>query len=287
MDPGTRVGAYRVIGPIGRGGMGGVFEVEDAGGRRLALKSALQDHPGAEVTRRFAREANALRMLDHPNLIAAIDVFVEGGQLYLVMEKIDGRTLTRRIADAADPITPRVALVLARQILEGVDHAHARGFVHRDLKPDNVLLQPMGGWERVKLIDFGVVKLLGDAAAAFGAGALTRTGLVFGTPAYMAPEQALGRLVDARADVYAVGIMLYEMVAGRLPFRDPDPVVVMRQQVKVEPPSLRAITGNAAWCTPELVALIEGALTKEPAHRFASARAMIDALDIAFGSLDR
>ena len=285
MEPGTRVGAYRVIAPIGRGGMGGVFEVEDEQGRRLALKSTLQDHGGAEITRRFAREANALRLLDHPNLIAAVDVFVEAGQLYLVMEKIDGRPLTRRIADTEDPLTPRIALVLARQILDGVDHAHTRGFVHRDLKPDNVLLQPMGGWERVKLIDFGIVKLLGDAAAAFGAGALTRTGLVFGTPAYMAPEQALGRLVDARADVYAVGIMLYEMLVGRVPFRDPDPVVVMRQQVKLEPPSLRVVTRDAPWCTPELTALVDAALSKQPEHRFPSARAMVDALDIAFQSL--
>ncbi len=285
MEPGTRVGAYRVIAPLGRGGMGGVFEVEDDHGRRLALKSTLQDNAGGEITRRFAREANALRMLDHPNLIAALDMFVEAGQLYLVMEKVDGRTLTKRIADKEDPITPRTALVLARQILDGVDHAHQRGFVHRDLKPDNVLLQPMSGWERVKLIDFGIVKLLGDAAAAFGAGALTRTGLVFGTPAYMAPEQALGRLVDARADVYAVGIMLYEMLVGRVPFRDPDPVVVMRQQVKLEPPSLRKITNDAPWCTPEITVLVDGALAKQPEHRFADARAMIAALDLAFESL--
>jgi len=285
MEIGARVGAYRVIGPIGRGGMGGVYEVEDANGRRCALKSPLQDTPGADITRRFAREANALRMLDHPNLIAAIDVFVDAGQLFLVMEKIEGRTLTARIDDASDPLTARTALVLARQILEGVDHAHTHGVIHRDLKPDNILLAPMGGWDRVKLIDFGVVKLLGDAAAAFGAGALTRTGLVFGTPAYMAPEQALGRLVDGRADVYAIGIMLYEMLAGRVPFRDPDPVVVMRQQVKLEPPSLRVVTGDATWCTPELVGLVDGALTKEPDHRFGSARAMIDALDIAFVSL--
>jgi serine/threonine-protein kinase len=283
MDPGTRVGAYRVIGPIGRGGMGGVFEVEDSEGRRLALKSTLQDSSGGEVTRRFAREANALRMLDHPNLIAAIDVFVEDGQLYLVMEKIDGRTLTKRMKD--EPLPPRLALVFTRQILDAVAHAHERGFVHRDLKPDNVLLQNMGDWERVKLIDFGIVKLLGDAAAAFGAGALTRTGLVFGTPAYMAPEQALGRVVDARADIYAIGIMLYEMLAGRVPFRDPDPVVVMRQQVKLEVPSLRKVTSDAAWCTPELVALVDGALSKDPAHRFPAARAMIGALDMAFEAL--
>jgi len=171
-------------------------------------------------------------------------------------------------------------------MLEGVDHAHDRGIVHRDLKPDNILLVPMGGWDRVKIIDFGVVKLIGDAAAAFGAGALTSTGIVFGTPAYMAPEQALGRVIDPRIDVYAVGVMLYEMLAGRPPFRDPDPVVMMRLQVKAEPPSLRTLTNDAVWCTPEVVALVGGALIKDPAHRFQSSRAMIDALDDAFASLD-
>jgi serine/threonine-protein kinase len=225
-------------------------------------------------------------MLDHPNLVAAVDVFVEAGKLFLVMEKVEGRTLMSKIFDEADPIAPRTALVLARQILEGVDHAHARGFVHRDLKPDNILLVPMGGWDQVKLIDFGIVKLTGDAAAAFGSNALTRTGLVVGTPAYMAPEQALGRLVDLRTDIYAIGVMLYEMLARRLPFDNPDPVVLMRQQVKMEPPSLRKVTNDAAWCTPEVVALVEGALAKDPDHRFPSARAMIGALDIAFASLD-
>jgi serine/threonine protein kinase len=285
MDPGTRIGAYRVIGPIGRGGMGGVFEVEDDQGRRFALKSPLQDQPGADITRRFAREANALRMLDHPNLVAAVDVFVEAGQLFLVMEKVVGRGLLARIQDTAHPLDTPTSLVITRQILEGVSHAHAHGFVHRDLKPDNVMLVDMGGWDRVKLIDFGIVKLTGDAAAAFGANALTRTGLVVGTPAYMAPEQALGRMVDVRTDVYAIGIMLYEMLAKRLPFRDPDPVVVMQQQVKMALPPLRKVTNDAPWCTPEVVALVEGALVKDPAHRFASAAAMIEALDIAFGSL--
>jgi serine/threonine protein kinase len=284
MDPGTRVGAYRVIGPLGRGGMGGVYEVEDESGRRLALKSQLQDTGGADVTRRFAREANALRMLDHPNLVGAVDVFVEAGHLYLVMEKVTGRTLTKRLLE---PIDARTALVIARQMLEGVDHAHTRGIVHRDLKPDNVLLVDMGGWDRVKVIDFGIVKLVGDAAAAFGAGSLTRTGIVFGTPAYMAPEQALGRVIDGRVDLYAVGVILYEMLAGRLPFRDPDPILMMHMHVKIEPPSLRRAVNNAAWCTPELVALVDAALIKDPEHRFASARAMIEMLDGAFGSLDR
>jgi serine/threonine protein kinase len=286
IEIGMRIGAYTVVGTIGRGGMGGVFEVEDAAGTRFALKSPVMDvSASGEVTRRFAREANALRLLDHPNLVAAHDVFVEGGKLYLVMERVVGRTLGNALSQGR--LEPRQALVFARQILDGVGHAHARGLVHRDLKPDNILLAPMNGWERVKIIDFGLVKLLGDVAAAFGAAALTRTGLVFGTPAYMAPEQALGRLVDARADLYAIGIILFEMLCGTAPFRDPDPYVMMRLQAKAPIPSLRELTYDAAWCTPLLVTLVESALRKNPDERFASAEQMIVALDAAFATLQQ
>ncbi|MBA3455508.1 MAG: serine/threonine protein kinase [Deltaproteobacteria bacterium] len=285
LEPGQRVGRYRVLGTLGRGGMGGVFDVEDDEGRRFALKSPLTDVGGnPNVTRRFAREANALRLLEHPNLVAAIDVFVEAGMLFLVMEKVDGVTLGKTLRNG--PLAPRQALVIARQILEGMAHAHAQGIVHRDLKPDNVILVPMGGWDRVKVIDFGLVKLVGDAAAAFGAGALTSTGLVFGTPAYMAPEQALGRAVDGRADVYATGVILFEMLAGRMPFVDSDPMVLMRLHAKQPPPRLDELTRGAPWCTPQLLGLVEGALIKDPAQRFASAAMMVTALDDAFQSLD-
>jgi serine/threonine-protein kinase len=282
-----RIGPYRVIGKLGRGGMGGVWDVADGTGRRFALKSPINDiNPGGEVTRRFAREANALRLLDHPNLVAAIDVFAEAGMLFLVMEKVAGRGLMQAIEGG---LSPRGALVLARQMLDGVGHAHAQGVAHRDLKPENIILVPMGTpptWERVKIIDFGLVKLMGDAAAAYGANALTNTGLVVGTPAYMAPEQALGRFVDARADLYAIGVILFEMLTGRLPFRDPDPHVLLRQHAKMPPPRLDDVARGAPWCTPALVAVVDGALVKEPAHRFASAAVMTAALDEAFYSLD-
>ncbi|MBA3817818.1 MAG: serine/threonine protein kinase [Deltaproteobacteria bacterium] len=284
-DPGTRIGRYRVVDKIGRGGMGGVFEVEDESGARFALKSPIADvGGGGDVTRRFAREANALRMLDHANLVAAVDVFVEAGQLFLVMEKVTGVTLAKALQGGA--FEPRRALVLARQLLEGVGHAHQQGLVHRDLKPDNIILVDMGGWDRVKIIDFGLVKLLGDVAAAFGAGALTRTGLVFGTPAYIAPEQALGRVVDGRADLYAIGVILFEMLAGRPPFRDDDPVTLMRLHAKAPPPRLDELLGRPAWCTSQVLALVGGALIKDPSSRFASTTAMTAALDEAFQSLD-
>jgi serine/threonine protein kinase len=302
IEPNTRIGRYRVIRSLGRGGMAGVYEVEDDAGRRFALKSPIVDvNAAGEVTRRFAREANALCLLDHPNLVAAVDVFVEAGYLFLVMEKVEGPTLGQVITrdpPAARPgakpgseppkhaLSPRRALVTARQILDGAGHAHTRHLVHRDLKPDNILLLDMGGWERVKIIDFGIVKLVGDAASAFGASALTNTGLVVGTPAYMAPEQALGRQIDARTDLYAVGVMLFEMLTGRLPFYDADPLRLMAMHAKTRVPKLEDATGRAAWATPEMCGLVAGALIKDPKLRFPSADVMIQALDDAFYSID-
>ncbi len=285
LEPGSRIGRYRVIAPLGRGGMGGVFEVEADDGTRYALKAPITDGTSSgAVTKRFAREANALRMLDHPNLVAAVDAFAEAGLLFLVMEKVSGPTLAERLG--AGPLAPRQALVFARQMLDGIGHAHAQGLVHRDLKPENAILVDMGGWERVKIIDFGLVKLVGDVAAAFGQGALTSTGLVFGTPAYIAPEQALGRPVDTRADLYAMGVILFHMLTGTLPFDAVDPAAVMRMHVKQPAPRLDARIA-ASWITPELSALVDGAMIKEPENRFPRADVMIAALDDAFASLDR
>ena len=286
LEPGMQLGRYRVIGPLGHGGMGGVWEVEDGAGNRYALKAPASGVSAAttNATQRFAREVNALRMLDHPNLVAAVDVFVEAGYLFLVMEKVNGQTLTKLIAQG--PVHPRRALVLARQLLDGIGHAHGHGIVHRDLKPDNVMLVDMGGWERAKIVDFGVVKLIGDAQTAYGGAILTSTGMVMGTPAYMAPEQALGKPVDGRADLYACAAILFEMLTGRVPFDHPDPMTQMKMHVKAPAPRLDMLAKRAPWCTPQLIALIDGALVKQPEHRFASAQVMMAALDDAFCSID-
>ena len=262
-----------------------MWEVEAGDGTRYALKSPASGLAQSEVAKRFAREANALRMLDHPNLVAAVEVFVESGNLYLVMEKVTGITLTKRIAQG--PIAPRPALVLARQLLDGIGHAHAQGLVHRDLKPDNIMLVDMGGWDRAKIVDFGVVKLIGDAEMAMGGGKLTSTGLVFGTPAYMAPEQALGHAIDGRADLYSLATILFEMLTGRVPFDNPDPMMQMRMQVKAPVPRLDLYVKRAPWATPQLIALIDAALSKDPASRFPNAGVMMQALDDAFLSLDQ
>jgi len=259
LAPGTAIGRYRVTAPIARGGMGGIWEVEDDAGRRYALKAPIEEIEGStESSKRFAREVNALRVLDHPNLVAAIDVFVDAGTLYLVMERVEGTTLSKTIA--AGPLAPRRALVLTRQVLSGLAHAHSHGIAHRDLKPDNVMLieqvsaSGVGRWEQAKLLDFGLVKLIGDASALFGGGKLTRTGMVAGTPMYMAPEQALGRDLDGRVDLYALGVILFEMLIGKPPFVSDDVVAIMKMHVRDTPPRLDTASNNAASATPALVA---------------------------------
>jgi serine/threonine-protein kinase len=265
--------------------MGGVWRVTDAEGRMYALKSPAGGmNPAAEPVKRFAREANAVRMLDHPNLVAAVDVFLEDGYLFLVMELVEGLTLTKELAKGR--MAARRALVITRQLLDGIAHAHDQGLVHRDLKPENVMLIDMGGWERAKIVDFGLVKLIGDAEAAMGGAKLTTTGIVFGTPAYMAPEQATGRVVDGRADLYALATMLFEMLVGRVPFEHTDPMMQMRMQVKSPAPRLDMFAKQEPWCTPQLVALIDAALSKDPNDRFPSANVMMNALDDAFLSID-
>jgi serine/threonine protein kinase len=269
--------------------MGAVYEVEDSrSGRRLAMKAPLAGIDGSsEAGRRFVREANATRLLDHPNLVEAVDLVIDDGRLYLVMELARGRSLAEALCDGA--LAPRRAQVIARQVLDGVGHAHGAGFVHRDLKPENVMLVPAGEpgreWEQAKILDFGLVKLIGDAESTFGADKLTRTGVVFGTPAYMAPEQALGRAVDGRADLYAVGVMIFEMLTGMQPFAARDPVAQMRMQVSTAAPRLAATVPDAPWTTAAMELLIFCALAKRPADRFASAAAMTAALDEAFLSI--
>jgi len=283
-------GRFAIRALLGAGGMGEVYEVEalDKSGARYAMKAPLADAAGDVVaSKRFAREANALQLVDHPNLVRSIDQIVEGGRLYLILELVRGPSL-RSVLEGGS-LAPRRALVIGRQILDGLEHAHAQGLVHRDLKPDNVILtragEPGREFERVKILDFGLVKLLDAAAAAIGGDALTRTGITFGTPLYISPEQALGRPVDRRADLYALGVMLFEMLTGVTPFSGADPPALLRAHVGTPPPRLAAVAAGAPWLTPAVEALVGGALVKKPDDRFASATVMRAALDDAFLSL--
>ncbi len=274
-------GRYRVLAKIGRGGMGSVYEAEHVTtGKRFAVKLLL---PGLgripEIARRFEREAKASSVLNHPNVVAVVDfgTLDDDATLYLVMEYVPGRSLAD-VLDAGRIPTLR-ALAVCRQVLEALSHAHAQGVVHRDLKPDNIMLLDAGRSEEerdiVKLLDFGIAKLE-DADGE----KLTQAGVAFGTPDYMAPEQALGEEVDARADLYSLGVILYELLAGRRPFESSDKLAVLRMHVAVPAPPLGADIFARPFA-PELNAAVGKALEKRREDRFATAAAMIEALDVA------
>jgi len=281
--PGSRIGRYRVLGALGRGDPDGVFEVLDDAGRRFALRSPIGDleDSGDAVTKRYLPIAESLRALAHLNLVALFDVFVDGGQLFLVTERLSGRTLATAINTG---VGPRQALVITRQILDAAAHAHAAGQVHRNLQPSKIWLCAMRGWELVKIADFGLRTLIDEVALEFGAGALIGS-LPRPVAAYMAPEQVLGRSVDARTDLYSIGIMLFEMLTGRPPFPDRDPDLVQQLHLRVPPPKLDEICPGAPWCTPQVLMLVETVLAKDREARYATALAMRDAVDEAFASI--
>ena len=284
------LGSYRVLSVLGQGAMGTVYEAEhSATGRRVAVKTLRPDIgavPGG-ASRRLEREGTAAAALHHPNIIEVEALgALDDGRLFLVMELARGVVLGDVVA--AGPLHPRRALVIIRQVLEAVGFAHRLGFIHRDLKPDNIMLVSMGApgaeFERVKVLDFGLVKLIG-AAAAFDAEKLTETGLTFGTPAYIAPEQALGRPVDGRNDLYSLGVTLFEMLTGRRPFVSRDNLGLLKMHVSVVPPTLRETAGELPWCTAQMEHVIVKALEKQPDDRFATAAEMIAAVDRAFLSI--
>jgi serine/threonine protein kinase len=286
----TLAGRYQVRTLIGKGGVGLVYEAEQiATGQPVALKVLL---PGlgdpARVAERFRREAKAASLLDHPNIVDVLDLFSEGGSLFIVMELVRGRSVADLVESGE--LTARRTLVIVRQVLDALAHAHERGMIHRDLKPENIMLVKVGEpgfeYERAKLLDFGLVKLIDGAAAGVGNEKLTQTGIVFGTPAYISPEQALGRVVDARADLYALGVVVFEMLTGRTPFRSPDPMTLMRMHAAAPIPTLASVAPGRPWCTPAVEHLVARALAKRADQRFASAREMTAALDTAFVSLD-
>jgi serine/threonine protein kinase len=282
LTAGMTIGRYRVVRPLGRGTPDSLFEVVDDADRRFAIRAPIGDlEDGDAVTRHFLPIAQELRSLMHLHLVPLFDVFVDKGLLCLVVELVKGRGLQAAIDSE---LGPRTALQLGRQILDGLAAVHAAGRVHRDLQPLKVLLAPMAGWELAKVADAGLGTLLDEARLEFGDAALTGT-----TPkpyaAYMAPEQVRGRSVDARTDVYSMGIMLYEMLARRLPFWDSDPQLVMQLHTSMPPPKLDEVCRGEPWCTPEVLSMIEKALEKDRDARYGDAAEMRDAVDAAIASL--
>jgi serine/threonine protein kinase len=267
---------YRVDELLGRGGMGAVFKGYHLNLQRAVAIKVLHPEVGrdAGMSARFTREGQSVSRLDHPNCVRVSDFgTTEGGVRYLVMELLAGEELQ---ASLGQPWAAARAIDVAMQILEGLDHAHQRGVVHRDLKPENVFMTvDHRGKSLVKLVDFGIAKLLdADASAA----PLTREGMIFGTPRYMSPEQATGGKLDARTDLYAVGLLLYQMLAGHPPFRSDDAGALLRMHILAPPPELPSSV------PPALAAVVMKLLEKSRNDRPASAREAIEALEQVRGS---
>jgi eukaryotic-like serine/threonine-protein kinase len=268
----TLAGRYRVEARVGSGAMGAVYRAEHAVlGRRVALKILNRDRlVGGDTVQRFRREAQALSALHHPNTVRVFDFGAsDEGMLYLAMELLEGEALTDRIVREG-PLPVQEALDIIQQVLRSIGEAHGQGLVHRDLKPDNVFLARVqhAPVPIVKVLDFGIAKAIEGERAIDQFETLD--GTVFGTPRYMSPEQAAGKPLDLRSDLYSVGIMLYELLSGHPPFVDNDAVVVMARHIREQPvPVCRAAPTRPI--PPSLEACLSKALAKKPADRFQTA----------------
>jgi serine/threonine-protein kinase len=275
IEIGQVVGNYKVTAKLGEGGMGVVFLAEHPViGRRAALKAIHPEFSGnGEVVTRFINEARSISQIGHDHIVDVTDFGrTDGGDFYLVMEYLNGETLSDRLALEA-PLAPARALQIAAQIADAIAASHGRGVIHRDLKPENVILiDRRGTRDFVKVLDFGLAKLAGDGAESRAA----QTGMIMGTPYYMAPEQCQARgIIDERTDIYALGVILFEMLTGRVPFGGDSSREVLRKQVSMRAPTVRSYRPDL----PEVLdALLQRALAKKPADRFPSMSAFREAL---------
>src|SRR5215210_2718417 len=262
---------YRVLEKLGAGGMADVYCAEDLQlGRRVALKLLharfAQDQ---EFVERFRREASSAAGLQHPNVVAVYDRGEFDGTYYIAMEYLEGRSL-KQVVRQDGALEPDRAIDLVIQILKAARFAHRRGIVHRDIKPHNVIVDDEG---RAKVTDFGIARA--------GASDMTETGSIMGTAQYLSPEQAQGHPVDARADLYSIGVVLYELLTGRVPFDAESAVTIALKQVSEEPVPPSQLNPEVP---PQLEDVVIRALQKDPAYRFADADEFIRALEEVRGA---
>jgi serine/threonine-protein kinase len=279
----TLNGRYDVVARLGVGGVGVVYQGRQVRLDRLVAIKVLQQNAAAspEWRRRFEREARALSALAHPNVVPITDFGIDGDVAYLVMELLQGKTLADLINEG--PVPPARALDIVRQTLRGLAFAHRLGIAHRDLKPANIFLQALPEHaDHVRLLDFGTAKFLEGASSPSLAENLSRAGVVFGTPAYMAPEQAKAERVDTRVDIYATGAILFQLLAGRLPYEADTPEGLMEAHVSEPVPSLAAVRPDLSIARL-LQPVINRAMAKKPAGRYPQALWMLSALEAIDG----
>lgn len=262
---GESIGDYRVEGILGKGGMGKVFRVRSLiTGREEAMKMVLPDLDASpELAERFLREIRVHASLEHPNIASLYSALRVDNRLVMVMELVEGESLADKLQNG--PLDPDAAIDAACQVLDALGYAHARGVIHRDIKPANILITPKG---RIKLTDFGIARAASDDP-------ITRTGFALGSLPYMSPEQIRSEPVDARSDIYSMGIALYELVTGRRPIRGDSEYALMNaqlQQAPIPPDELRPSLPRA------LSAAITKALAKTPAERWQTAAEFRSAL---------
>jgi serine/threonine protein kinase len=270
-------GRYEIREHIATGGMASVFKTWDHRVERIVAIKVLRalDKNDLRAVERFRREARAAAALAHPNAVTIYDFVEEMGQYFLVMEYIQGPTLKQLIAQRRQ-LQAREAIEIAIQVCAVLQVAHARGFIHRDIKPQNIMLalstgiagglSEGGAW--VKLTDFGIVRVAEDAG-------LTNSGIVLGTADYLSPEQARGETLTASSDLYSLGVVMFEMLTGRPPFVGPTAVSIAMQHASANPPTLRQFNAHVP---PAIEQLVLRTLQKEPEDRFSSALEMQQAL---------
>ncbi len=261
-------GRYQIEELIGVGGMANVYKAMDLKDERYVAVKILREEflDNEELVRRFKNESKAIAVLNHPNIVKVFDVSVSDKLQFIVMEYIDGMTLREYMDHRAEPLTYKEALFFVSQTLLALEHAHEKGIVHRDIKPQNIMLLQDG---TIRVMDFGIARL------SRAQGASTLTDKAIGSVHYISPEQAKGDVTDAKADIYSVGIMMYEMLSGKLPFESDSTVSVAIKQISDVAKPLREINPDVPAALESIAAK---AMAKEPSQRFQSARAML--LDI-------
>ena len=275
LGPGDQIGPYQLEAELGHGGMGQVFRARDSRlGRVVAIKVIRPELASdEEFQRRFKREARAIATLNHPHVCALYDIADHEGCVYLVMEYVEGETLDKVLARRA--LSTSEVLTLATEIASALAAAHGHNIIHRDLKPGNIMVTPFGA----KVLDFGLAKeaarLDPHAETTLATAALTEPGGIVGTPAYMSPEQVASKPLDARSDIFAAGVILYEMLNGRRPFRGATNVETMAAILQATPEPL---SGRGRGISHDLVETVNRCLQKSPADRFASGLELLQAL---------